>query len=256
MSSIRHLRLATWNVNRAVAAARVVGVHAALEAVGADIVVLTETHDGLKPRYGHAVASLPGRDGRHGDLHRWVSIHSRFPLHQLPTSDAHRTVAVRVSVTGGNLLVIGTVLPWKGSSWRNFGPREAFPAALRLQMDDITRIQAAFPEDALFMAGDFNQDLCGSRYAGTLANERLLRAVLHGAGLVAVTGGANGPVRQACPEYACIDHICIPGNRDWAVGDVRCWPGSRSGLAGLSDHFGVVYNLTRKWNCFRARARP
>jgi hypothetical protein len=240
------LCLANWNVNRPVAPSRVAAVCTAIGAVGADIIVLTEAHDGLGLDYGHSVGSLPGRDGLHGPQHRWVQIRSRFPLQPLPTSDPHRTVAARVDPGGGAVVLYGTVLPWKGSRWRDAEPRDAFRSALRLQMDDVIRLRDAFPEDDVFMVGDFNQDLCGGRYAGSVANGRLLEAQLRDAGLVAITAGASDPVRRTALAFACIDHICMPRDARWTVNDVRCWPDAAAPLAGLSDHFGVVADLVRR----------
>jgi endonuclease/exonuclease/phosphatase family metal-dependent hydrolase len=240
---IAQLRLANWDVNRPVAPSRVAAVRAAIGAVGADIIVLTEAHDALCPGYGHSLGSLPGRDGRHAPQHRWVKICSRFPLQPLPVSDAHRTVAARVDPGGGTVVLFGTVLPWKGSTWRDAAPHDAFREALRLQMEDVKRLRHAFPDDDVFMIGDFNQDLCGGHYAGTAANGRLPGAHLHDAGLVAITAGRNDPVRRAAPAYACSDHMSMPLDARWTVGDVRCWPDAPASQAGLSDHFGVVADL-------------
>lgn len=236
-------RLANWNVNRPVAPSRVAAVRAAIEAVSADIIVLTEAHFALRLDFGHSLSSLPGRDGVHRPQHRWVTICSRFPLQPLPVLDAHRTVAARFDPGGGSVMLFGTVLPWKGSHWRDAGPREAFQEALRLQMEDVTRLRDAFPEDDVLMVGDFNQDLCGGCYAGTAANGRLLGARLHDAGLVAITAGENDPVRRAAPAYACIDHICMPRDTCWTVDDIWCWPDLPAPPAGLSDHFGVAADL-------------
>jgi hypothetical protein len=240
------LRLANWNVNRPVASSRVAAVRAAIDAIDAHIIVLTEAHDGLGLNYDYGVGSLSGRDGLHSAQHRWVRIHSRFPLQQLETADPHRTVVARVNLGADAVLLFGMVLPWKGSTWRDAEPREAFQAALRLQMEDVARLRRMFPQDDLFVIGDFNQDLCGGRYAGTARNERLLQAHLHDVGQVAITAAANDPIRRASPAYACIDHICMPRDSRWVVGDVRRWPNSPAPLAGLSDHFGIIADLRRR----------
>jgi hypothetical protein len=240
---IQRLHLANWNVNRPVAPSRLAAVRTAIGAVGADIIVLAEAHDALRPDFGYRLSLLPGRDGLHRPQRRWVTICSHFPLHPLPVSDAHRTVAARFDPGGGSVTLFRTVLPWKGSVWRDVEPREAFQEALRLLMDDVTRLRDAFPEDDVFIVGDFNQDLCGGRYAGTAAKARVLGAHLHDAGLLAITAGENDPVRRAAPAYACIDHICISQDARWTVDDIWCWPDSPAPPTGLSDHFGVAADL-------------
>jgi hypothetical protein len=99
------LRLANWNVNRPVALSRVAAVRAAIGAVDADIIVLTEAHDGLDLDYDCRLGSLPGRDGLHSAQHRRVSIHSRFPMQSLPTSDPHRSAAARVDLGDSAVLL-------------------------------------------------------------------------------------------------------------------------------------------------------
>jgi hypothetical protein len=237
------LRLANWNVNRPVAPARVTAVTAAIRPVCADILVLTETHDGLWPDHAYSLGSAPGRDGMHGAAHRWVSVHSRFPLERLVTSDPCRTVAAKIQLETGSLIVFGTVLPWKGSTWRDAGTRDAFGAALAVQLDDVRRLRAAHQGAAVFMIGDFNQDLSGTGYAGTVKNGKLLGERLADAGLVAVTADGSDPVRRDSSPYACIDHICIPADGSWTAVRTARWPDTPAPPAGLSDHFGIVADL-------------
>lgn len=237
------LRVANWNVNRPVSPIRVVNVNAAINAIAADIIVLSETHDALDPGYAYQASSMEGRDGRHGKQHRWVGIHSNFRLEPQKTADACRTAAARIFHPSGPILVYGLVLPWKGSTWRDSATADAFAAALDLQIRDFSRLRSLYPNDTFVALGDFNQDLVGARYAGSAKNGELLSKQLREACLITVTAGENDPVRSHSPRYACIDHICIANEGKWKVDGVGVWPNAPSPVVGLSDHFGVYVDL-------------
>lgn len=60
------MKLATWNVNKPVAEARREAIQAEINKIAADILVLTETHDGFNPGHLFSHPSAAGRDGRGG----------------------------------------------------------------------------------------------------------------------------------------------------------------------------------------------
>ena len=247
------MKLATWNVALPVSEKRRQGLLAYIDLVQADVFVLTETHDGCSLGHAYNVSSDAGRDGSHQPAHRWVSIWSNQPIEPVPTSDSKRTAAVRAHPTGHDPFVVyGTVLPWMGSTW-NGHPSQggvAFRESLAVQLSDWLQLRNLYPDDELFVLGDFNQDLVASspRYYGSVANRRRLEEALAEAGLVAFTAGENDPIRRDSAPFACIDHIC--GNRvsKWRVTSVARWPDEPKPPRRLSDHFGVAVEFSRGKN--------
>jgi hypothetical protein len=215
--------------------------------VSADVLVLTETHDAFSPGYAYRCASAPGRDGLHSLEHRWVTIWSKHEIEPLPASDRERTAAVRVFPVGEQPFVVcGVVLPWVGSAWRGHAPRGgvAFSEALRLQLSDWRNFRRMFPNDELFLLGDFNQDLVHPRYCGSQKTRAALTTALSEAGLVALTAGEHDPIRRDSPPFACIDHICALRDSLWELDASVRWPDLPRPDRRLSDHFGVCVSLT------------
>ncbi len=239
------LKIATWNVELPIASRRREAIRYHTNREKADVWVLTETHDGFTPGHAFSHSSAPGRDGFHKHGHRWVSIWSRFPVEPLATSDENRTAAVRVVPESVSpFIVFGTVLPWIGSQWRGHPSRGgvAFREALSVQCADWIRLRNDYPEDEVFLLGDFNQDMvCASpRYYGSRSNRASLEDALESAGLAALTAAHDDPVRRDSPPYACIDHICSRLDSNWHDGITSRWPDTPEPQRSISDHFGIA----------------
>lgn len=242
-----NLKLATWNVGKPVNALRRLAIRDFIDDQNADLWVLTEAHDGFDPGFAFSCSSVSGRDGNHLPAHRWVTIWSDMSMSRLQTSDLVRTCAVRVKPgTGKPFIVYGTVLPWRGSAWRDHAGSggTAFREALALQTLDWTRLQNEFPADEFFVLGDFNQELVAPRYTGTNLNRRELELALQRGGLVALTAGEADPVRKDLSS-ACIDHICARQKSEWSVVSTSRWPESMVPKKGPSDHYGISVSLSR-----------
>lgn len=240
--------IATWNLDRPVSPARRERLRAELDRVSADLLVLTETHDGFAHGYSHEHSSAPGRDGADAPEHRWVTICSRRPLEPLATSDDEPTAAPRMILDGTSIVVYGTVLPWTGSVWRDhsWNSGEAFRASLALQLADWRRLRADHRDAELIVAGDFNQDLVGSHYYGSATNRRALVAAPTAADLVAWTGGEHDPIHRDSPDCACIDHIAGRADPRWSLRSTTRWPEAPRPVAEMSDHFGVGVVVSRE----------
>jgi len=242
------VKIANWNLDRPVKPSkrrREAFAHWMSE-VDADVWVLTETCDDIAPGENYHAHSTRGAD-REGDSHeRWVTIWSRYPLETLETSDPVRTVAARVRHPDEPFVVFGTVLPWLGSSWRDVPAEqgESFRAALALQLDDWKQLRSRFPREALFVLGDFNQDLAHSHYYGSRLNKEYLKRALVEAGLTALTAAYDDPVRQRSADCACIDHICLSEGARWQPVHTICWPFGPKPEKWLTDHFGVAVECT------------
>lgn len=246
------MRLATWNLQRLIspAGARMSRVRPCLEAIEADVWVLTETGEEVSPGPDYrGVATSEFDRELHAPGEVWTKIWSRWPIERLmPTSDPARCVASRIHPLGqAPFIVYGTVLPWTGSSWRGLPSTGgvAFGASLAAQTSDWRSLQAAYPADDLFVMGDLNQDLCDAppRYYGSKLNQGRLRSALSESSLMAFTGGVGDPIRRDSAPLACIDHICGPARLGSRVRSTIRWPDARAPVRGVSDHFGVAVDL-------------
>ena len=246
--------LGNWNLQRANSAARRERLRKQVDRIGADVWVFTETNARFGPgaEFSHQCHSADGRDGiasldQRDD--RWVSIHSRYPLIPLPTTDRIRTAAARISPPEqASFLIFGTVLPWIGSRWREFPAAGgvAFRAALAMQASDWKEIQRHFPDDDLFVIGDFNQDLGPVHFYGSKANREALNQALQDCQLQTLTSGEGATTWKDSAKSACIDHTCS-SNRYWRhERPAFRWPDTDKPDKRLSDHFGVAVKLSPK----------
>jgi hypothetical protein len=244
------MKLANWNLERAKTARRE-GLRRYIDHIAADVWVFTETNDDFAfgDDHRHKTSSAGGRDqvtglDELGD--RWVAIQSKYPLTPLQSTDDVRTVAARVlPPEQAPFLIFGTVLPWIGDRWRGFPAASgvAFREALKVQTSDWKDMRQNFPDDELFVIGDFNQDLVHPHYYGSNANKDALNKALDDGGLVALTGGDDDPIRRDSPPYACIDHICALRDSHWRAKPAVRWPEAPTPDKRLSDHFGVAVSL-------------
>lgn len=244
------LRIANWNLERILPSQRrIKAIDERIARVGADVWILTETHESMSPGLGFkaVLSGEPDRTSKPGE--RWVGVWSRHPIEPLPrfVSDPARCAAARVMHPQlGEVIVFGCVLPWVGSSWRGISWVDgAFSAALEMYGDDWGRLRSKFPAAVLAVAGDFNQDLAHRHYYGSKSGRQLLEPTLDSVGLRPLTAGDDDPITRDSPGYACIDHICVSGERPLRIGRALRWPESQAPVRRLSDHFGVAIDIDR-----------
>lgn len=224
------MKLGNWNLERASTAIRRDGLRAHTDVIGADLGVFTETHRDFTPGLRNSFSSSGGRDeiaGLDTRADHWAMIWSSSPLEQMETSDAIRTVAARVHpALGAPYLVYGTVLPWNGDNWRGHSSAGgiAFCEALKVQKADWLSLCRRFPNDELFVVGDFNQDLAPTHYYESRLKRNALVGALDECGLVALTSGDGDPIRGETAPLACIDHICALGDSKWIPEPAIRWP--------------------------------
>lgn len=136
-------------------------LRAHMEAIGADVWVLTETVEDISPGAGHAGVATTGSDREQKPDEVWTKVWSRWRIEALPpASDPVRCVAARVlHPQRGPFVAYATVLPWTGSTWRGLrgAGGVAFGAALDAQELDWAALRADFPADDLFVMGGLNQ---------------------------------------------------------------------------------------------------
>lgn len=96
------LKLATWNLRRVMPSQRRCSdICKQIRRVDADVWVLTETHEEVRPSplFHGVTTGAPDRPGSPGE--RWVAIWSKHPVTPMhPTSDQQRAVAARIEPPG------------------------------------------------------------------------------------------------------------------------------------------------------------
>jgi hypothetical protein len=244
------LRIGVWNVEYALTERVNTRRRAIMRRNPADIWILTETRDTLRPLGRLAVHSRQrpyyGSSVKHRS--RWVSIWSRLPVTARPVArgaDRERTTSALIATPLGPLLVYGSVMPWNGDKGRmgsdvNASGWSRFFEVVPQQLRECRQLQQRFPKAALCLAGDFNCDMERGSYYGSTKATRLLETGL--ASLRAFCATGPGRVPRGWLEHLPIDHIALPIS--WAPHTrvVAAWEG-RIGQPRLSDHSGVVVEI-------------
>lgn len=240
------MRIGTWNVEYAYPS-RLDALREVLSANQADIWVLTETHDELRPSQCEFVAHTeprPKDSPRIRPGSRWVSIWSRFPIIDvvtLPTADRERTIAVLLDIGHiRKLIVYGTVMPWNGDG--NMGWSEHHRIVPQ-QCAEWLELSQIYPDAALCVAGDFNTDMGTGSYYGTKRGIATLRAGLTACELFCATEMPRVPV--GILQHPPIDHIAVPSAWEPFTKVVSAWPAQKK---VLSDHSGLVIETSEAIN--------
>lgn len=229
------MRVATWNVQWAAPrSARGVRVSAKLDAIKADILVITEGLPGLLPAHGYLIdagsdwgyAEKPGR--------RKVLAWSKRPwreLHLVETGAAKGRVLAAVSDTDdGPVRVIAVCIPWQDAHVKT-GRKDRKGWEEHVECcGQLLAFRHAFDRGVpTLVAGDFNQRIPRKRQP--IRAEEALDAAL-----VDMTVWTQGDTH--CGQL--IDHIA--GSADLAFDSVEVWSAGDADGA-LSDHSGVAGNV-------------
>jgi endonuclease/exonuclease/phosphatase family metal-dependent hydrolase len=143
----------------------------------------------------------------------------------------------------GELVVVGTVLPWRSDSL--FRGAKGFCKAIGDQARDWKQIASLHCDATLVVAGDFNQSLPYQHRYGTKDGAVALDRAIKEVGLYCTTEGTT----DESTEHPRIDHICISRNRSKT--DVfpkpKTWKMPVSGSRPVSDHGGAFVDLESSW---------
>jgi len=214
--------LVLWNLDHARAKTHDAARVAAISESDPDIVVLTETHDRIRPEgEGWSPVHSKPRPGC-GQGERWVSLWVRPDVAVtaiIDTLDPLRTVAALLDHQGRQLLVYATVMPWHsdGGDAPADPPRANWSEHRRVvpeQVKEWRTLAARYPDASLLVAGDWNTDLTVgtglTRYPYGLKEQTAqLVDTTATLGLEIVTSGQPdpGPERDWL-----IDHVALPSN--------------------------------------------
>lgn len=215
------MKIATWNVERLKRHRNMGIMLEEIKKAGADILVLTETDDRLRPDYPyyyHTPLLHEIQPGLYRKTENRVSVFSRYKcVKQHETYDGNTAICVELETGQGNLLVYGTIIGI-------FGNRKApFKVDLRKQMEDIRRLSEQ--RSPLCVAGDFNLSF-GDNYYFTREGRDLVVQTFMDCGLDLLTGKVS----------ECVDHIAVTKG---FLGDyvaVSEWNEDKT----LSDHKGIA----------------
>lgn len=248
MEADREFRIATWNIDHARARSRDADRIAIIDSADADVLILTETSDRVRPTAGGFRAAHSAPRPHCPPAERWVSIWTRVPIRKhVDTIDPLRTVAVVLGSDDHELLVYGTVLPWHA----DVGDARAQPAprhwaehrrVVAEQSSEWKALHDQMPGTPLIVAGDWNTDLlAGSgttpRPYGLSREVRLIEETMTALRLDVPTRGVADP----CPQRSfLIEHVAVPSGNT-AVTTLA--PVSRRGAA-LSDHPLVAVDVS------------
>ncbi len=219
------MKIATWNIERLKHKSHLDTLKTNCDRVDADILVLTETDQRLRPDFKYCyetpllAAILPDF---YAPTENRVSIYTNYPcVRQHKTYDADTSLCIELETERGNLLVYGTIIGIYGNR------HSTFMEDLRRQADDVSRLSRL--GDGFCICGDFNCIFADNYYFTKLGRSILLE-----------TCSQNGIrlLTESMPE--CIDHVAVTaefvGNSSVHIEE---WNLDKC----LSDHKGIAVTL-------------
>ncbi|MCD8054946.1 MAG: endonuclease/exonuclease/phosphatase family protein [Lachnospiraceae bacterium] len=226
------MKIATWNIERAQRKKKLGAIIAACEQENADILVLTEADEQVKPSgYPFCFSTQPPKAHelppyptpvQYAPTERRVILYTRYPCVRChPTYDAATAICVELQTEMGNLLVYGSIIGI-------YGHRKPFYMDdLQGQMEDLQNL--AGEGHSICFLGDYNCSFADSYYPHSAARSKML-ACFDSMGMELLT--------KDRPE--CIDHIAISKSFIGAAPvSIQEWNEGKH----LSDHKGIAVSF-------------
>lgn len=220
------MRIATWNIERLKHFREIDKIHAHLNDVNADILVLTEVDTRICPEFQHQYHTLPLSGLQpylYGKTERRVSIYTDYRcVQQIDTYDNHTAICLELETEFGNLLVYGTIVGILGNR------EKSFQTDLLKQMEDIRKLSADGRD--ICVIGDYNLTF-GDNYYYTKIGRDMVEDVFRDCGIKILTK----------ESLECIDHIAVSQSfiSDKGV-SLYEWNQSKK----LSDHKGIFVEIS------------
>ena len=245
------LRIATWNLDRSGIRkkTRVGPQLKKLEALDADILVLTETHESIRPSgYDFHIASERDPD-YHQEGESCVSIWSRYPLTEIPSNSENRYLTVCAEVHGqagiGEIVVYGTIITYGADGVAEGLAKhwERHRAAVKSQAEEWNTLSQRYPGHLRVIAGDFNENLDGKRWYGVKDAKDAIQSGLATAGMLCPTAAKSISLLSGdgILSRSTVDHICV-SSANTKILRVLAWEGNDGGVT-LSDHNGILIDI-------------
>lgn len=192
----------------------------AIQAIDADILILTESDTRIKLDYPFVSMSSPLNTDYYQNTERRVTIHSKFEIvsnHE--TYDERTAVCPEIATPIGNLLVYGTIIGIHGNR------RPSFKEDLIEQLQDFERLSGR----NLCISGDFNISFSDNYYHTNFGRDSLNNSF------------EQNRIKNLTAKLAeTIDHICV--TEEFLRGcsmKLQEWNTDKT----LSDHKGVCVRL-------------
>ena len=232
------MKIATWNVERLKHQDSLDKILSAINDTQADILVLTETDERIKPNYRYAFHTpqlcaapsdyhIPGRykDYAVGDFYKStenrVSVYTNYPcVNRCETYDKYTAICVELETPAENLLVYGTIVGILGNR------DESFNQDLLLQVRDYERLSKA---ENFCICGDFNCSFPDNYYFTNFGRKTFSESFADN-NITLLTGNQ--------PE--CTDHIAVSKK---FVGETKVNISEWNLDKSLSDHKGIVVEI-------------
>jgi hypothetical protein len=240
-----HFRIGTWNLDRSGIRKidRISKQLEKIEQLKADIWVLTETHSSISLPGYTSIASCPD-PSYHQSGESYVTIWSRLPLRKIETQDSLFTVCAELQpeFSSVKMLIYGTIITYGADGVKEGVAKswERHREAVRQQTAEWQILKKTYPNHLLCVAGDFNENLDGTRWYGVKDAKDSIKQGLKEANLICATiDDLRSPPYEL--TRATVDHICLSENLRDSF-NLEAWEGTINGMA-LSDHNGVLVDL-------------
>lgn len=225
------MKIATWNVERLKHVKDKDRLLSVIRDVSADILVLTETDERLKPAYPYCWQTPLLKDVRpdlYKDTEHRISIFTKYKcIAEHPTFDKYTSLCAELETEYGSLLIYGTIMGIFGNRDKSFMPD------LEEQMQDIRRFCEAGHN--ICVIGDYNLSFSDNYYYTKRGRECVLQN-FENSHIFMMTGH----------RAECIDHIALSDdymyNGNLIVTSVNEWNEDKN----LSDHKGIVIEIQQE----------
>ena len=232
------MRIATWNIERLKHRKSIDKILSAIEDAKADILVLTESDERIKPNYRYSFHTpklhdapseyrMPGRykDYAVADVYavteNRVSIYTNYPcIGQYETYDKYTALCVELETNAGNLLVYGTIVGIIGNR------DESFKQDILLQAKDFERLSKT---GNICICGDLNCSFSDNYYYTNFGRDTL-----------SVSFASNNISLLTGNQPECIDHIAVSKN---FIGGSNIKISEWNLDKSLSDHKGIIADI-------------
>ena len=232
------MRIATWNIERLKHRKSIDKILSAIEDAKADILVLTESDERIKPNYRYSFHTPKLHDapseyrmtGRYKDYavadvyavtENRVSIYTNYPcIGQYETYDKYTALCVELETNAGNLLVYGTIVGIIGNR------DESFKQDILLQAKDFERLSKT---GNICICGDLNCSFSDNYYYTNFGRDTL-----------SVSFASNNISLLTGNQPECIDHIAVSKN---FIGGSNIKISEWNLDKSLSDHKGIIADI-------------
>ncbi len=219
------MKIATWNVERLKHINELAEILSWCDGIRADILVLTETDQRVKPDYKYCFTT-PAVSGiqslQYKATENRVSIYTNYPcVRQHLTFDKYTSICVELETERGGLLVYGTVVGIYGNR------HPTFLQDLHCQLADIERL--SHQAEGFCFCGDLNCSFTDNYYFTNAGRNALTKSF-----------NQNGIALLTANQSECIDHIAISHDivKNSQI-QVQEWNQDKR----LSDHKGIAVTL-------------